>query len=129
LIGRSDVKRDWSGASGKAQAALGCRVCGRYPWERAHVMPRARDRGAVLADDVVMLCPEHHRAYDAGRLDLWEHLTESELRQAVRRAGGAGLALRRVSAPRWRDPGAGALLDARLDRLEELCKTWSGEPT
>jgi hypothetical protein len=118
--------RNWTATHTKAAAARGCRVCGRTrKLDRAHTIARARDRhGRVDPDDVVLLCGPFpagcHGAYDAHRLDLYPHLTNRELAAAVKAAGSAGLALRRLSAPLWRDPAATPILDVRLAHLEAL---------
>ncbi len=121
------MRRDWSQVAPKRIGAVGCRVCGAWgPLEAAHVIGRGRDRDRrrVAADEVVMLCGPFpagcHGAYDQKLLDLYPHLEEPELAAAVRSAGGPGQALRRLSGPLWRKPGAGPELDARLARLEAL---------
>jgi hypothetical protein len=91
-------------------------------------MPRARDRGTVLPEDWVPLCGHHHRAYDAGDFDLYPHLCPGELVLACARAGGTGQALRHVMGTAWRQAPS-PTLDARLERLEELCLTSPGEST
>lgn len=122
------MRRDWSATGKKANLARGCRVCGvNRGLERAHVIGRTRDQiigrtRHVAAEDVVMLCTRCHRTYDAGRLDLYNHLDDAEKAAAVTRAGSAGLALRRISAPLWRlgGPLYARILDVRAHELEDL---------
>ena len=65
-----------------------CLVCGQYPVDPAHVVPRA-----FTGDDpraVIALCRLHHRAYDDGNLDLLRELEpyyREELAFAVEKAG------------------------------------------
>ena len=63
-----------------------CRVCGRGPVEWAHLVPRRYDKEfgyKIPADAIVPLCTEHHRAFDAGRLDLIPYLSKAEQAFAV----------------------------------------------
>jgi hypothetical protein len=118
------VRRDWSDTNATASSTVSCRVCSRtLKLERAHVIGRARDRGKPSAYDVVMLCVEHHRLYDAHELDLYPKLTDEEREHAVFRAGGAGKALRRLMGKAWRS-ASDELLDARLEHLLELEVAW-----
>ncbi len=93
------LRRDWSLANAKREG--GCRVCGKHPAELAHVINRARDerRGDVATvhpDSVAPLCKDHHRRYDARRLDLLPYLTVEEQVRAVADAGGLELARKRI---------------------------------
>jgi hypothetical protein len=79
-----------------------CIVCGaRTAIDPAHLVPRTLG-GCDDARCVVALCRAHHRAYDAGRLDLVAFLEprwRAEAAHAVLHLGLAG-ALRRLSARR-----------------------------
>lgn len=88
--------RDWTDAIAKRDREGRCRVCGAAsPLEAAHVIGREHDQPTrsrpallvVLPDDVVPLCRDHHREYDARRLDLLPHLTHAEQAAAVRHVG------------------------------------------
>lgn len=123
------MNRDWRAVNNvvRLMTRRACAACGRpSQLERAHIIGRGRDRRQVAPDSIALLCGPTpagcHGAYDAGRLDLWEHLTDAQRRQAVLDAGGPGLALRRVSAPLWRSPATADVsrLDERLRHLEQL---------
>lgn len=97
--------RDWSDARAKVDAEGACRVCSaaQVRLEAAHTIGRVHDRpripgGPLWVDplDVVPLCVDDHRAYDARRLDLLPHLSREEQAAAVAHVGIAR-ALRRLS--------------------------------
>ena len=120
------MRRDWSLVLEKRRraAASACPVCGGGfgCLQAAHIIGRARDRdGVVQPDEVIFLCEPCHLAYDAHRLDIWGVLSPQERQAAVRAAGSPGGALRRLSAPLWRqgDRAAVRLLDERLKELIE----------
>jgi hypothetical protein len=115
-VRRSQPQRDWTRARLKADA--GCRLCGE-PAEAAHIVARDRDMlppldpdvgwapfspWLVAPDRIVGLCPQHHRLYDAHRLDLLEHLTTSEQAQAVADTGSIETARRRLGPSADRQP-------------------------
>jgi hypothetical protein len=120
------VSRNWSDVNAERPRVLGCQVCAASPpWEAAHTVGRARDprSGRVRLEDIAFLCRPCHRAYDAHELDLYPFLRPDQRKAAVQAAGGAGMALRRLSGPLWRsqgDPSVGAIIDKRLDELEQL---------
>ena len=91
-------RRDWKDARAKCDAEGGCRVCDRYGVEAAHTIGRTYDPagGKVRALDIVPLCPQHHREYDARTLDLLPYLTLAEQAAAVEHVGIVR-ALRRLS--------------------------------
>lgn len=108
----AQVRRDWRPAF-QAKGNCGCRVCGRWPAQLAHVLGRRFDRRkpgskirVVEADAVVPLCLSHHADYDAHRLDLWPFLTDGERGWAAGRVGD-GEARRRVSGRDFADIDAG----------------------
>lgn len=95
-------ERDWSDALAKVKAEGRCRVCGkdRCRLESAHTIGREHDRpkphpdviasdGPLWVDprDVVALCAEHHRAFDARELDLLPYLSKDEQASAVAHVG------------------------------------------
>lgn len=120
--------RNWQGVDAKRAGARWCGVCGRTArLEAAHLIGRSRDlkKGKtwlVSPDEVAFLCGFCHREYDAHRLDLYPHLDDVELAGAVRAAGSAGSALRRLSGPLWRRQDASSVrtLDERLAHLLTL---------
>ena len=89
------LRRDWSDVKKKMQMreCRGCSYEQRFWIQRAHLVPRRFDevrkgpKGAkylyVHADNVVPLCIECHRAFDAGELSLVGKLTMRELRHVV----------------------------------------------
>lgn len=93
-------RRDWSAAREKVEGEGRCRACRRTDrgLEAAHVIGRIHDPkdGKVRAVDVVPLCRECHRAYDARSLSILEVLTLEEQAAAVAHLGMLR-ALRRVS--------------------------------
>lgn len=102
------IRRDWERAREKCDLEQGCRLCGSWPVEAAHVVARKADANFplrsedwspydVAPDRIVPLCPAHHRAYDARDLDLLPHLTIAEQAQAVADASGIWPALYRLS--------------------------------
>lgn len=118
------MRRDWSLVLEKRRraAASPCPVCGGGfgCLQAAHTIGRARDRdGVVQPDEIVFLCEPCHREYDAHRLDIWGVLSPQERQAAVLAAGGAGHALRRLSAPLWRSarPSDVRTIDERLREL------------
>lgn len=49
--------------------AIGCVICGeKRVVDAAHIIP-ARDGGSGMIDNIVPLCPTHHRLYDKGMLN------------------------------------------------------------
>lgn len=108
----SQPRRDWKQAREKCEREGGCRVCGVWPVEAAHVVGRAADKDTrprkggtwtVMPQRVVPLCAEHHRAYDAGSFDLLPHLEIGEQMWAVSDAGGIELARRRLCPSQYRE--------------------------
>lgn len=94
-------RRDWTIARSKRDSEPGCRVCGTLPVEAAHIISRSlAPNGGEGWDNIIPLCREHHREYDAHRLDLLPHLTAGEQAQAVRAAGGIITALRVITGRR-----------------------------
>lgn len=93
-----------------AKRAEGCRICGSYEVELAHVTWRKHDRprtpGAktvyVEPESVVPLCPEHHRLHDAHQLELLPALTLAEQLRAVEDEGGIELARKRLAPSAYR---------------------------
>lgn len=80
-------RRDWTEATRKCEEEGACRVCGPCEiLDPAHVIHRSQGGGMSPAA-IVPLCREHHRAYDAGDLDLIPHLTREEQLEAVRVVG------------------------------------------
>jgi len=87
---------------------LVCVVCGtrldEVQIDPAHVVSRALG-GCDSADCVIPLCREHHRAYDAGTLDLSLHLTGThvtELTHALEHMDGSlTRLLRHLSGKVW----------------------------
>lgn len=119
----ADPERDWSDARAKIEAEGRCRVCGRDDAdlralgrpahervEAAHVIGRAYDGPHpdgrpgrwVNPDDVVPLCTEDHRDYDAHRLNLAPYLKPVEYVRATRLVGH-GPAERRIMGAAWRE--------------------------
>lgn len=92
-------RRDWKAARAKCDDEEVCRVCGRYGVEAAHTIGRVNDpaNGKVRPVDVVPLCPEHHREYDARQLNILPYLTYEEQAAAVEHVGIAR-ALRRLTS-------------------------------
>lgn len=94
-------RRDWTKAREKVDSEGGlCRVCKSPRADAAHVIPRSLAPGAsnnMSEDNIVPLCRACHTAYDQHILDLLPYLRISEQVEAVRTAGGIGLAYRRVS--------------------------------
>jgi hypothetical protein len=101
------ITRDWTAAREKCDIEQGCRVCGAWPVEAAHVVGRTHDGDFplrnedwspfdVAPDRIVPLCADHHRAYDAHRFDLLPFLTIAEQAQAVSDAQGISAALNRT---------------------------------
>lgn len=101
------IYRDWEQARAKCEAEQGCRVCGEWPVESAHIIGREHDANFpirsedwspydVAPDRIVPLCPAHHRQYDALNLDLGSYLTDHEQAQAVMDACGIHSALYRL---------------------------------
>jgi hypothetical protein len=86
-----------------------CVVCGSVARiDPAHLIPRSLG-GCDAPMCVVPLCRSHHRAYDAGELDLLpylEPLWRPELAHAVLHLGLIG-AVRRVTGSRAGDPTSG----------------------
>lgn len=120
---KTQPRRDWGGAREKVDRqgvcafgrAGGCE--GRL--EAAHVVGRVHDVAPAVRDPemgsyyvhpdrVVPACSKHHRAYDAGELDLVEFLSTEEQVQAVADAGSIVAALRRTAPVFW-----GGLTDRR----------------
>lgn len=111
---RSRPTRNWQDARRKVEQERRCRVCGADPFlggrgrlEAAHVIGRENDEEVggvrwVNPLDVVPLCGDCHRAYDARELDLLPYLTVGEQARAVQVAGGIAAALRRVGGPAGR---------------------------
>lgn len=101
------IRRNWDDAV-EAHAGEGCRVCGRFPRELMHVLPRAFDvlpgaKARVVRVDplaVVPGCKPCHWAYDEHRLDLLPYLTAGEVDHAIDRVG-PGEALRRIRGRQW----------------------------
>lgn len=90
-------RRDWSWARMKCDAEGRCRVCKRSSTvEAAHTLGRKYDPqdGVVQPDDIIPLCPDCHRAYDARRLSILAYLTLEEQASAVRLVGIARAAHR-----------------------------------
>lgn len=96
----------------------GCRVCGSWEVELAHVTGRVYDRprtpGAktvyVEPESVVPLCPGHHLAYDAHSLDLIAFLHLPEEIRAVEDLGSIESARRRLCPSAYSpQEGVGAL--------------------
>lgn len=90
---RKPTPRDWGDVTTTADDP--CRWCGvAGQTERAHIAGRAHDRKQdngvryVNPDSIVPLCRDHHRQYDAHRLDLLSCLTLAEQVQAVIELGG-----------------------------------------
>ena len=85
-------------------AELSCCVCGGYPCDPMHLIPRGMT--TIGQDDpraVVPGCREHHRAYDEESLDLSPYLEpryREEVAFAVERVG-LFQALRRITNLRW----------------------------
>ena len=93
---------------------LVCVVCGcnyETHLDPAHVVSRALG-GCDSADCVIPLCREHHRAYDAGTLDLSLHLTGThvtELTHALEHMDGSlTRLLRHLSGKVWQPVEEGA---------------------
>lgn len=95
--------RKWSDEA-QAKREEGCRVCGAFTVELAHVTGRIHDRPRmpgsqtvwVEPESVVPLCPTHHAAHDAHRLDLLPYLRQPEEIRAIEDLGSIGLALKRI---------------------------------
>ena len=93
------MRRDWKAARAKVEADNECRVCGPWGVEEAHTIGRKHDpaNGKVRPVDVVGLCPEHHRLYDARKFNLLPYLTYEEQAAAVEHVGIVR-ALRRLTS-------------------------------
>lgn len=102
------IRRNWEQAREKCDLEQGCRICGDWPVEAAHVIGRKHDGNFplrnedwspydVAPDRIVPLCQNHHREYDALALDLTPYLTTAEQAQAVSDADGIWPALYRTS--------------------------------
>lgn len=102
--------RDWLAAREKVDHEGKCRVCRQHagPFlhiEAAHVMGRRHDpTQSVRPEDVVPLCRECHRLYDAHALDLLPHLSYAEQAAAVELVGMERARVRIVGAPPSREP-------------------------
>lgn len=85
-----------------------CVVCGKHfnACQPAHVVPRGHPKmSPVAADDVravVPLCPEDHRLFDGGEIDLTLHLEPAWRDSQEWAAGAVGLAsaLRSITGDR-----------------------------
>jgi hypothetical protein len=70
------------------ESGAGCRVCGQFPVEAAHLVHRSRGaKGFNDPDLVVGLCRGHHALLDSHRLELLPHLTYDEQAAAVKIIG------------------------------------------
>lgn len=101
------IVRNWQAARDKCDLEMGCRVCGDWPVEAAHIIGRESDavppvRGEdwspydVAPDRVVPLCREHHQgnvSVHNKTLDLLPYLTVAEQVQAVSDAQGISRAM------------------------------------
>lgn len=93
-----------------AVAGRSCVVCGsEHRIDPAHLVPRSMG-GCDAGPCCIPLCRPHHRAYDAGELDLLRYLEPGWRPQLAHAVGHVGLigALRRISG-NHRDPTGGAL--------------------
>lgn len=110
------IRRDWRAAREKVENEGRCRMCARSDrkLEAAHIIGRRNDvkaplrpiagsaNGIVHPDRIVPLCGPHadsrscHGMYDSFRLDLRYVLSAEEWGQAIKDAGGFGLAERRI---------------------------------
>lgn len=89
-------RRDWSEARRKVDAQRGCRVCGRYPVQAAHV--RSRHMGGSDSPlNIVGLCWTCHTAFDEHRMDLLGYLDVDEQANAVLECGGIENARQRLA--------------------------------
>jgi hypothetical protein len=82
-----------------AVAGRPCIVCGaEHRIDAAHLIPRSMG-GCGAGACCVPLCRPHHRAYDAGRLDLLPYLEPAWRAQLAHAVGHVGLigALRRIA--------------------------------
>lgn len=116
---------DW-GRANCQKRSVSCRVCGRSDRkiELAHVWgveADTRDAIVTVVDGqdvrlvtilparVIPLCGPSvdsgtcHQLQHASRLDVWDHLTETERFQAITDAGGLGQALRKCAPLTWLD--------------------------
>lgn len=81
------MKRNWSQARAKVDREGECRICtARRDLESAHIIPRSLG-GGQSEDAIVPLCPDCHRKYDSGSLDLLPALSYAEQAEAVRVVG------------------------------------------
>lgn len=76
-----------------------CRICGHTPVHPAHVISRAQG-GCNAPVCVISLCPEHHRLFDDGGLEVLGVLTKEEQAHAVGHVGIMS-ALHRTTHLRW----------------------------
>lgn len=90
-------RRDWTDARAKVDGEGGrCRVCGKGNSDAAHLIPRSR-ACAPHGDDaknIVPLCRDHHRLFDAGEFDVLPYLSYVEQAYAVLLVGLAEAARR-----------------------------------
>ena len=104
--GRDMKRRDWADARAKIARERYCRRCGRPPpLEAAHTLGRRYDKPKpgrkttwVNPLDVIALCSECHRRYDAHEFGILTILTRAELDRAT--ALDRGYAVRRLRGPR-----------------------------
>ena len=100
-------------------AELGCRVCGKYPFEWAHILGRTYDRrthGLVNPDLIIPLCGPFplgcHGDYDSHQRDISAVLSLDELEASIAEVG-EGLAARRIRSDRHASDLTTALARAR----------------
>lgn len=98
--------RDYRLVKPKMAREIGCRVCGKQPFEWAHTLGRTydrRSRGLVNPNLIIPLCGPFplgcHGDYDAHQLDISAVLTLPELEAAIKEVG-QGLAARRIRSSR-----------------------------
>jgi len=98
-----------SAAQRAAVAGRRCIVCGsNRQIDPAHLIPRSMGGcGDPLC--VIPACRVHHRAYDAGELDLLPHLDPAWRAQLAHAVGHVGLigAMRRISGRREHETPGG----------------------
>jgi hypothetical protein len=101
------IVRSWDAAREKCDLEQGCRICGAWPVEAAHIIGRDKDGDFpvrnedwspwdVAPDRIVPLCHDHHQGPNgqhAKRLELLSYLTLPEQIQAVADAGGISRAM------------------------------------